>query len=138
MRLNTFKREERLKSKKHLGRLFEEGRSFSVFPLRVIWVKVDPPQNPFPVQVAFSVPKRKFPKAVQRNRIKRQLREAYRLNKLTFYEKLGRDHQLAIMILYLSKEQIPMSEMNVLMVKLMKRLVKNVHKSTRKPTPNKK
>lgn len=74
----TFGKIERLHSKKNIEKLFKEGKSVKVYPLRFIYL-------PYPeakyTQVLFSVPKRHFKKAVDRNRIKRQMREAYRLHK---------------------------------------------------------
>lgn len=74
----TFSKAEKLKSRKVIERLFEEGKSLKKFPLKAIYLKVEQ-QNK--IQAAFSVPKRRFKLAVTRNRIKRQMREAYRLHK---------------------------------------------------------
>lgn len=74
----TFRKSERLCSKKVIDALFAGGnKSFSAFPLRVVYM-----ERPEPVsQVLVSVSKRHFKHAVDRNRVKRQIREAYRLNK---------------------------------------------------------
>ena len=76
----SFPKEERLCSKKLIAELFRKGSSFNLYPLRFVILKNDLPQNPFP-QVLISVSKKHFKKAVDRNRIKRQIREVYRLNK---------------------------------------------------------
>ncbi len=75
----TLKKEEHLKSRKEIALLIEKGSSFLIFPLKVRWIKVS--EQKVPVKCAFGVPKRNFKKAVDRNRIKRLMREAYRLNK---------------------------------------------------------
>ena len=85
---NTLGKDERLKSRKSMDLLFKSGQSFAVFPIRVIWLKNDMENPAFPVQVMFSATKKKFKKATDRNRIKRLMREAYRLNKQLLYEPL--------------------------------------------------
>lgn len=74
----TLGKHEKLKSKKAIDKLFTEGKSFVQSPIRVVFIKNE---TDFPNQVAFSVSKRNFKLAVDRNRIKRLMREAYRLNK---------------------------------------------------------
>ena len=75
----TFPKEERLHSKKLIEELFNEGSYFYLYPFRVTFlVKEDASKPP---QVLFSVSKKKFKSAVKRNRIKRLMKEAYRLNK---------------------------------------------------------
>lgn len=123
MKEYTFKKSERLKSRKIIERIFNrEGKSFANFPLRVILLET-PLNTEFPAQVTFSVSKRKFKKAVQRNRIKRLMREAYRLNKPKFYESLkAQDKQVAIMFIYLANEELPYKEIEVKMKQSLKRL----------------
>lgn len=82
----SFDRTERLKSRKVIGALFKGGQSYVAYPLRVVWVPLgDETATEHPAQVAISVSKRAFKTAVARNRIKRQIREAYRLHKHEFY-----------------------------------------------------
>jgi ribonuclease P protein component len=77
----TLKKQERLKSSKLIDRLFKDGKSFGIYPLRLVWLETDLPQAGVWVQTGFTVPKRRFAKATARNRIKRKVREAYRLKK---------------------------------------------------------
>lgn len=84
-------RSERLRSKKEIGQLFELGRSSSRKPLRVVSVQSE--NN----AILVSVPKRLFKRAVDRNLLKRRIREAYRLNR----QLLG-EHKFRIAILYTS------------------------------------
>jgi ribonuclease P protein component len=100
----TFNEHERLRSKKQIDLLFRSGRSIQVSPLRVIWT-MDAQTGASPARMMVSVSKRNFPRAVDRNRIKRRIREAYRLQKHTLYEILsGMDRQCLIAIIFAGKE----------------------------------
>ena len=119
----TFKKEERLKSKKTIDELFAKGKSVFVYPFRVLYLPAET-ENTLPAQVVFSVPKRSFKQAVKRNQIKRRMREAYRLNKSPFYQQLQqKETQLAIIIIYIDKEIKEYSVIEKGMVKVMKKLV---------------
>ncbi|MDX1667478.1 MAG: ribonuclease P protein component [Saprospiraceae bacterium] len=107
----TFKKGERLKSRKAINTLFQKGESFARFPLRLVWMPMYERRSSQPVQFAVSVPKRRFRLATRRNRIKRQIREAYRLNKSHLYRFLNEDDpQIAFMILFLAAEERPYNE----------------------------
>ena len=93
----SYSKKEKLKSKKLIEKLFAEGRAVSVFPLRLIYLKEGETNK-----VAVSVSKRNFKKAVDRNRIKRLLREAYRHNKNMLIDNNVDGY--ALMILYISKD----------------------------------
>jgi ribonuclease P protein component len=78
----TLNKDDRLKSRKAIEYLFKEGKSFSIFPLRVLYTINAASEKPTNnLRAGFSVSTRNFKKAVDRNRIKRLLREAYRLQK---------------------------------------------------------
>ncbi len=82
----SFKKEERLSSKKIIKELFDKGSSFYLFPFKVIYLEnhFSNPDAPQAHQVLITVPKRKFKKAVARNKIRRQIKECYRLQKHLF------------------------------------------------------
>ena len=99
----TFKKEEKLKSRKTIEQLFRDGRSFSVFPFRVLWKFTG--TSVAPVQTGFAVSSKHFKKAVDRNRIKRLMREAYRLQKNDLQNLLKQQQkQLAVFIIYVGNE----------------------------------
>lgn len=99
----TFKKQERLKSKKTIELLFKQGNVILKFPVKAVWIKTTLPEKDTFSQVAFSVPKKLFKKAVDRNRIKRLLRESYRLNKPRLISILQKENaRIAVMFVYLS------------------------------------
>jgi len=79
-KIYTFTKEERLCNKKLIDELFHNGSSFLCYPFKVSWLITSEPQ-PFPAQVLFAVPKKRYKLATDRNLLKRRMREAYRLNK---------------------------------------------------------
>ncbi|MDX5417585.1 MAG: ribonuclease P protein component [Hymenobacteraceae bacterium] len=99
----TFSKEERLSSKRLIALLFSKGSSFNLYPLRFVYYT---PQNipPGQTQVLISVSKRYFKRATDRNRLKRQMREAYRLNKHILLQNQGQAPRL-LGILYIGKEK---------------------------------
>ena len=76
----TFGKNERLTNRKDIGLLFDEGRFLVVKPLKVLYRFSDSRGNN-PLKVLITIPKRKFKHAVTRNRLRRIIREAYRLNR---------------------------------------------------------
>jgi ribonuclease P protein component len=96
----TLGRAERLRSRKLIEKVFEEGKSFSVFPYRVYYLK-----TLTPLQFGVGVGKKNFSSAVDRNRIKRLTREAYRLQKKEIIQKITeKSNSLAIFFIYTAKE----------------------------------
>ncbi|CAA0230133.1 Ribonuclease P protein component [Tenacibaculum maritimum] len=120
----TLGKEERLKSKKLIGRLYSEGKSVKVFPLRMVYLQANHTSN-FPAQIGVSVPKRNFKKAVHRNRIKRLLRETYRKQKYTVYNSLNEPY--VFMISYLAKDEWAYSDIERKMDKLLNSFVSEIN-----------
>ena len=101
---HTYSRSEKLKSRKVLSTLFTGGKTISVFPVKLFWM---PAGNSVqqPIQAGVGVSARHFSKAVDRNRIKRLLREGYRLNKQSLLATLkSQQKQIAVFFLYVGKE----------------------------------
>jgi len=105
----TFPKEEHLCRKKLIEELFsKQSSSFGVYPLRLVWIKAPTPTTA-PPQVLISVSKRTFKRAVDRNRLKRLIREAYRLNKYRLTEQPN-GHQVALLgIIFTGKEKSPLA-----------------------------
>ena len=99
----TLEKEEKLKSKKLIEQLFAEGNHVKSFPLRLIYLPIHHGAE-FPIKAGFSVPKRNVKFAVNRNRIKRLIREVYRKNKQAFANNLN--EQYIFMFIYMAKEEI--------------------------------
>ncbi|MFM7852541.1 MAG: ribonuclease P protein component [Flammeovirgaceae bacterium] len=92
----TFKKEERLSSKKQIEELFTKGSYFYLYPFKIVYLPAVTP----PTQLLISVSARLFKKAVHRNLIKRRIREAYRLQK----HQLGYEKNWVIAYIYTSKK----------------------------------
>ncbi|MBC7511207.1 MAG: ribonuclease P protein component [Ferruginibacter sp.] len=100
----TLGKEDRLKSRKVIDQLFKEGKSFSCFPFRVVWQYMPATNNSF-LKTGFTVSTKHFKKAVDRNRIRRLMKEGYRLQKNDLQKCLeDKNKQLAIFIIYTAKE----------------------------------
>lgn len=92
---------EKLKSKKLIDELFRGGNSVNAFPVKMVYAKISF-EGEVKIKTGVSVSKRNFKKAVDRNHIKRLLRESYRLHKTSLIEKV--EDQYVCMFLYLGKE----------------------------------
>jgi len=112
---------EKLKSKKLLEELFSSGKKLTEFPIKLVYKQLNFEDDVL-IKAGVSVPKRNFKKAVDRNRIKRLLREGYRLNKHILYD--GLNQKYVCMFLYLSKDMPTFEEVNIKMECLLKKLAK--------------
>ena len=113
---NTLGKQERLKSKKLIEKLYAEGDSVKTFPLRMMYVQTAHTSE-FPCQVGVSVAKRNYKLAADRNRLKRLMRETYRLQKQIVYNNL--DKPYVFMISYIGREEIKYEDLYLKMEKLL-------------------
>ena len=124
----SFHKEERLKSRKVISRLFKEGKSIKSYPLRVVWTEINPRKGEFSIQFTQTVPRRSFIKANQRNLLRRRIREAYRINKNWLYKNIPENSpQFAVMVIYIAKETLPFEEVEKATQKWMKIFIKNIN-----------
>lgn len=99
----SLSKSERLCSQTLFDELLTSEFSFVKYPFRVVFKDSSQP-GPFPARIAISVSKKKFKRAVKRNRIKRLAREAYRLNKPGFHQQIPEGHTVDLLLIYLDKE----------------------------------
>jgi ribonuclease P protein component len=98
----TLGKDERLKHRRFIEKLFKEGRYFSVFPFRINYMFLDELNGQ--LQAGFSASTRNFKKAVDRNRVKRITKEAYRLQKNQLTDLLVlKNKKLAVFFIYTDK-----------------------------------
>ncbi|MBL7771584.1 MAG: ribonuclease P protein component [Chitinophagaceae bacterium] len=94
-KLFTLSAKERIKSRKDIETLFQSGKAFLIYPFRVLYRSRSKEETDAPLQFMVSVPKRNFRKATARNRIRRQIKEAYRLHKIALQPLLVQ-HQVQV------------------------------------------
>ncbi|MCF8365458.1 MAG: ribonuclease P protein component [Bacteroidales bacterium] len=133
----TFKKSERLCNKTLIEKLFNQGFSFYGYPFKLVYLAVENNKSnsgEYPAKVLFTVSKRQFKKAVQRNKLKRLMREGYRKNKHQLYDFLSTSQlQMAIAFIYTSKETLPYADIEkkikAALLRLQQEIIKtNTHK----------
>lgn len=121
-------KEERVKSKKLIEKLFTGGgsHSLSAFPLRLVYMTLDNTEGESmghpDLQMMVSVSKRKFKHAVKRNRVKRQVREAYRLNKHLLADYIPEGKSLIVGFIWLDNQLYDSKHVENRMINLLKRI----------------
>lgn len=112
----SFGKEKKLKSRVEVQRLFKEAKGFTVFPIRVLHLpKKEGDESPS--KFAFSVPKSRFPKAVDRNRIRRKMKEVVRINQDDLSEK-----RINVIFIYISNEELEFSKVQAALIQGIKRI----------------
>ena len=121
---NTFSKEERLCGQKLIDRLFSEGnRQIAVFPVRLVWLLSDDADFEG-VQILISAPKRNFHHAVDRNRIKRQIREFYRVSSAPLKDVVAQGgRSLSLAILYTGHRLTDSAELHARLGSATERLI---------------
>jgi ribonuclease P protein component len=116
-----FSKNERLCHKKQIDRLFSDGKSFTLDPLKVYYLLQEVNDNQ-PAQVLIAIPRKKFRRAVDRNHLKRLIREAYRLNK---HRLAGVPANLHLGFVYIGHDAVlPFAEMEIRMIACLGGLMK--------------
>ena len=123
-----FRKRERLVSLRLIDELFGGGHSRSVaaFPLRAVFMQRPRGAHDEPLQMLISVPKKFFHHAVDRNRVKRQVREAWRLHKSLLAEALASDKQLLIAFVWTSDTLWPTSAVAERVANLTRRITEKL------------
>jgi len=123
---NTFSKSEHLCGEKRITRLFTQGDAFIAYPLRVVFM-IEPKKDVEPASVLVSVPKKRFKRAVKRNRLKRLMREAFRLNKGMIIDALN-DKQLQIHVAfnYVSDDELDYATVEKKMKTSLQRLIDKI------------
>ena len=119
----TFPKQEKLKSKKLIEKLFAKGNSVSNFPIKLVYLKTSLPEE-VKAQATVAVPKKKFKNAVDRNRVKRLLRESYRLNKSIIFNNI--EDNYAFVFLYLDRDFPQFQPLEKSMEVLLQKFVKKI------------
>jgi len=115
---------ERLQLRKQIETLFRDGEAFSVFPLRVIHLLLPCPAGATaPVRTGFSIPKKRIRKAVNRNRIRRLLKEAWQLNKHELYTAVPEGFQLHCFLVFTGAEAITFAQSTTVVKRAQSKLI---------------
>ncbi len=119
----SFGKEEKLCRLKLIQQLFAEGKGFVKYPLKISYLEQDELPESVACQVLVSVSKKKFKRANKRNRIKRQIRECYRLNKHLLTDALQQSgKKIVIAFIYLPTDEMLTADIEKAMVKALTQL----------------
>lgn len=122
--MQTFTKSERLCSKVIIDKVFASGKQIVGPSFKLIWMKAEE-KDVEPVQILISVPKRNFKKAVDRNKLKRRIREVYRKNKNLVYNEI-QSQTFYLMLIYTGKNMIEYKEIEEKIIKLLQRLIPEI------------
>jgi len=129
--MQTFKKEERLCSKKIIGELFSEGHTFYKYPFLVKWSINNNPKDR-EAMLLINVSKKHHKRAVDRNLIKRRIKEAFRKNKNILYDYLNENNiNLVFSLIYNSKEIALFEEIELKIILILQRFQKEYEKTVR-------
>ncbi|MBK0381815.1 ribonuclease P protein component [Pedobacter sp. SD-b] len=128
-KINSFKKEERLCNKKLLSALFANGSSFLFYPFRVTWLYSPSALSQQAAQIVIGVPKKRFKHSVDRNLLKRRMKEAYRLNKsIKLYPFLmDANRSIILSLTYVGKETSDYAFIFKKMAAMIEILIENIN-----------
>jgi len=122
---NSLGKSERLKSRKQIDILFDSGKKITVFPFRMIYTITGGAGS---VRAGFTVSSKNFPRAVDRNRIKRLTREAYRVQNAALKTLINvNKQQIHLFFIYTGREILSFNEVKAGLVKVLDKLVRTIH-----------
>lgn len=122
----SFPKKEHLCGEIRVARLFAEGKAFIAYPLRIVY-RFTNEISDARVRVVVGVPKKRFKHAVDRNRLKRQIKEAYRLNKQELTDILiARNQYLEVGINYISDDKLDYATIDAKMKSALHRILKSM------------
>ncbi len=125
-----FCKKERLTNKAVIGSLFSKGKSLYIYPFNIKWSIIEVASD-YPAQILISIPKRNFKKSVDRNKLKRLIREAYRINKPILFDKINKpDKQLVFTLIYSGKEILNFKFIETKIILILNRLILEHEKNT--------
>ena len=123
MKKFSFGKQERLGSRKILENIFETGKAINEFPFRLLWIE-SPVEEKKILKIAISVPKKKIKRAVDRNKIKRLIKESYRLNKHTILSTIETSgKKFSAIIIFTGKEEMTYKETEAKIILTLHRFV---------------
>lgn len=128
MKRFTLNKKERLKHRKSISEAYTKGQTIQVYPLRVYYTEITATDSLL-VKVAVAVPKRNFKKSVDRNLLKRKMREAYRLNQYLLKDRIGGVRQINLVLLYFVRDKLSYQIIEKAAQKILKRLAKELQPS---------
>lgn len=122
----TFTKEERVTGKKRIETLFATGSSFIAYPFKVVFLETENPSR-YAMSMLVTIPKKRIKSAVNRNRMKRLTREAFRLNKYLFYSvSFPENYHVDVAFVYVKDDVSDYETVEKAMKKTMSVLLKNV------------
>jgi ribonuclease P protein component len=127
---NTFRKQEKICNQNQIDRLFKEGRTLKSGQFRLLFIETDV-SRPYPLQLLIAVSKKNLHHAVDRNRMKRLIREAYRMGKHTIMEtylKAGKNCDIAI--IFTGKQCVSFTETETAINELLDRLISKHEKNS--------
>ncbi len=121
----TLKKKERLTKDKAVEHLLRQGKEISAFPFRMIWA--EDPASDHCLKIAFRISKKKIKRAVDRNRIRRRMREAFRQHKHILYDGISQtEKNFALLLIFSGSQSVSFQEAEGKIILILHRLVKQL------------